>query len=203
MKVKKYKIARRLGPQVFEKTQGPTFAAKEARRKPDRSRRRGNRSVYATQLLEKQKARFTYGLSEKQFRAYFTDALAKKGISTADYVFEKIERRLDNVVLRAGFATTRGLARQIVSHGHITVNGRKLNVASYQVKDGDVIGIREGSANKTLFVEVEQQMTDAAPNAEWISIDVKAKTATVKSAPVYKPTETHFDISTIIQFYNR
>jgi small subunit ribosomal protein S4 len=142
----RYKIARRLGAPIFEKTQTAKFKARtgETRRPP-------MRSDFGKQLIEKQKARFTYGVSEKQFSSYVKTVLESKTSVPVQKLLEKLETRLDNVVYRSGFASTRQFARQVVSHGHVLVNGRKLNVPSYVVKPGDMISIREGSKSNGIF----------------------------------------------------
>lgn len=197
----KYKIARRLGAEVFEKTQSPKFVLSEQKRKEKRGFRRPS-SVYATQLLAKQKVRIMYNLSEKQFSNYVKKAIESKGHSAPEALYQLLERRLDSVILRSGFATTRQQARQIASHGHMKVNGTRTNVPSYQIKEGDVISIKESSQDKPLFANLEQQVTDLTV-AAWLVPDVKAKSITFKDTPVYEPTNLPFDLQTVIQFYKR
>jgi small subunit ribosomal protein S4 len=134
----KYKICKRLGGGIFEKCQTQKFQIAEARARKRGSRRRGM-SDYGKQLLEKQKVRFSYGITEKQLRKYVSSStLAQDAVSA---IYSSLEMRLDNVVYRAGLASTRRMARQLVAHGHITVNGRKLKVPSYATKVDDEIAV--------------------------------------------------------------
>jgi small subunit ribosomal protein S4 len=113
-----------------------------------------------------------------------------------------LERRLDNVILRAGFATTRFAARQIASHGHMTVNGTRTNVPSYRLKEGDVIAIREGSKQKGMFANLEEQIAEAGtPN--WLSVNAQKQEVTIKSLPVLSPKELPFNLDQVLQFYKR
>ena len=122
--------------------------SKETKRNPKQSRRK--QSEYGMQLAEKQKVKFIYGVLEKQFRAYYEKADRKQGI-TGEILLQELERRLDNVVFRMGFANTRREARQLVNHAHFTVNGRRVNIPSFQVKPGDVIAVREKSRSSAKF----------------------------------------------------
>src|SRR5438128_843190 len=143
----KYKIARRLGAPIFEKTQGQKYALHLERK----GKKRGfskPKSEYGIQMNEKQKARFTYGLSEKQFSNYVKEALSKKSSNASGMIFEFLETRLDNIIYRLGFAPTRLGARQMVSHGHIAVNGKRVTVPSKRVYLGDKIEIVERSKGK-------------------------------------------------------
>ncbi len=202
----KYKIARRLNAPVFEKTQSPKYALSLARKskKSSTGGRRGPRqkSAFGEQLIEKQKARFTYLLTERQFSNYVRKAIASKN-STVPTLFALLETRLDNVVYKMGLATTRSGARQMVSHGHITVNGRRLNIPSYQVSEGDVIGVREGSAKKPLFAEAENRMKNfTAPT--WIQANPDKIMATISGTPsMAAKVDTIFDLNAVIEFYSR
>jgi small subunit ribosomal protein S4 len=122
--------------------------AKDTKRNPKQSRRK--QSEYGIQLAEKQKVKFIYGVLEKQFRAYYEKAERKEGI-TGEILLSELERRLDNVVFRMGFANTRREARQLVNHAHFTVNGKRVNIPSFQVKSGDVVAVREKSRSTTKF----------------------------------------------------
>ncbi len=195
----KYKIARRLGPGVFEKTQTQKFALSQARKGKGDSR--GPKTDFGIQMLEKQKARFSYALTERQFSKYVKQALEKKG-TNRDLLYHMLETRLDNVVLRAGFAATRLAARQMVSHGHLMVNGRRVTIPSYQVKVGDKISIREGSTKKTLFLNIEERIKGAqAPS--WLANDLEKKVITVQGAPKLNQTQLIFDIGQVLEFYSR
>lgn len=138
--------------------------SKETRRNPKQSRRK--QSEYGMQLNEKQKVKFIYGVLEKQFHAYYEKAERKQGI-TGEILLQELERRLDNVVFRMGFANTRREARQLVNHAHFTVNGKRVNIPSYQVKPGDVVAVSEKSRSTTKFKSLlEENGKKACP--KWI-----------------------------------
>jgi len=201
-KIKKYKIARRLGAGVFEKTQGQKFMLSEQKRSKARTGRPKRPTDYGMSLIKKQRVRFSYGVSEKQFRKYVDMAMAgaKSGAAPADTLFKTIERRFDNVVYRAGIATTRAFARQLTTHGHLLVNGKKLDVPSYLVREGDVISLREGSKDKTVFADLAERLeSKKAPN--WLDIDAKKMTVTVKGEATNP--EAFFDFQSVIEFYSR
>lgn len=195
----KYKIARRLGAGVFEKTQTQKFALSEARKKSDK--KGGPKSDYAAQMLEKQKVRFTYHISEKQFSKYVKNAIAKKG-DNREILYKTLESRLDNVVLRAGFAPTRFAARQLASHGHILVNGRKATIPSMQLRIGDKLAIREGSAKKALFATLEERLKKVQAPA-WLKVDSEKRTIEIQGAPKLNTEELMFNISQVLEFYSR
>lgn len=197
----KYKIARRLGAGVFEKTQGPKFALNE-QKKMKNSRRPRPKSIYGQQLLEKQKTRFTYLLSEKQFSKYVKETIATKSQNQAELLFQRLEKRLDNVVLRAGLFGTRLFAKQAVSHGHFLVNGIRVNVPSISVGKGDVITIREASKAKGLFEDLENKIKEANIPG-WIKVNAKDASIEITGEPVYNPTELHFDMQQVLEFYKR
>lgn len=195
----KYKIARRLGAEVFEKTQNQKFLLSQEKKK---SRRAKATSNFGKQLLEKQKVRLNYNISEKQFRNYVHNIISKKIQNPSASLFDVLERRLDSVVLRAGFAKTRFASRQMVSHGHITLNGKKANIPSLIVKTGDVIGIKEGSKNKGMFINLVDQIAEITI-PEWLKVDSKNYTVSVLANPNYSPKQSSFDLQTVIQFYKR
>lgn len=197
----KYKIARRLGAAIFDKTQSPKFTASSARRKSPSARPRP-KTDYGTQMIEKQKARFMYGMNERQFGTYVKRALAKKSVKASDTLYEMLESRLDNVVYRMGLANSRLFARQIVSHGHITVNGVKVTIPSYQVSIKEVIRIREASAKKKIFEDLSNKLKEVIV-PQWIKLDHEKKEATIEAKPTFHIGETIFDINAIIQFYQR
>jgi small subunit ribosomal protein S4 len=198
----KYKICKRLGASVFEKCQTQKYQLAEANA-PRRTGKgkRGGGSDFGAQLLEKQKARFTYGLSESQFSRYVFDAMEHTG-AAAEGLMHRLESRLDNVVYRAGLVKTRRAARQLVSHGHITVNGKRMTIPSHKVAVGDSVGVREGSKGSPLFANRAEAMLEVkTPN--WISMGADGLTFTIKEAPNVGPTEAPFSAPTIIQFYSR
>ncbi len=199
----KYKIAKRLQAPVFEKTQTQKFALSQSKKdKPKRSKFPKKLTEYGQQLLEKQKARYTYLLSEKQFSKYIKEASDKKGQDTASAVFEKLEMRADNALYRAGFAPTRAFARQVVSHGHILVNGRRINIPSYRLSVGDKISIRKGSEGKGVFSELEERLKNIDTPA-WIKLDVSKKEAEIQGKPQVKGADLLFDLNSVIEFYSR
>jgi small subunit ribosomal protein S4 len=198
----KFKIAKRLGAPIFEKTQGPKFELSLARSSNQRKGRRpGQMSDYKRQLIEKQKMRFSYGISEKQLRRYVDEAVEKSHQPVALLV-ERLESRLDNVVYRLGLAKTRRLARQIVSHGHVCVDGKRLTIPSHRVRVGSVISVREGSRQTGLFIEMAEKHEGASVPA-WLSFDVKKLEGTMKAVPAYNPTELMFDPEQVMEYYSR
>lgn len=197
----KFKIAKRLGAPIFEKTQTQKFALSEARHAKTRNRRPGAMSDYKRQLIEKQKMRFTYGISEKQLRKYVDESIMHSAQPIA-YLIARLESRLDSVVYRLGLAKTRRMARQMVSHGHVTVNGVRSTIPSQQVQKGDVIGVREGSKTAALFENFAERHEGAGvPN--WLTFDVKQMQGTVTNLPAYEPTETLFDPEQVLEYYSR
>ena len=195
----KYKIARRLGTPIYEKTQLAKFAQRNERREKGAWR---PKSDFGQQLLEKQKARLTYSLVERVFKKYVTEASAKKGVSATEALFTRLETRLDNVVYRLGFASTRLASKQMVSHGHIYVNGTRLNVPSYNVKAGDLITVRPSSVKKPLFATFDEKMKTVKVPA-WLSYDAEKKVGTVTGTPKYIPAEHPFNLGVVIEFYSR
>lgn len=197
-KIKKYKIARRLGAGVYEKTQTQKFLLSEQKRSKARNARPKRPTDYGLSLIQKQQVRFAYGVSEKQFRRYVAKAMTTA--NPADELFRQIESRLDNVVFRAGFANTRAFARQLVSHGHITLNGKKIDIPSHLLKKGDVIAVREGSKNKTVFLDLSQRL-ESVKNPAWIDVDAKKASISVTGEP--KNPEPFFNFQAVIEFYSR
>jgi len=195
----KYKIAKRLGPAVFEQTQSQKFALSDARFKKSKRQSRGG-SDYGRQLLEKQRVRYTYGLSEKQLSNYAASAYTASEPGTA--LHRALEMRADSVVYRSGMAPTRRAARQIVSHGHITVNGRRITTPSHRLAKGDTISVREGSRTSPLFAGMaDREGGRQAPS--WLTFDTGAMQIEVTGEPLYTPTETVLDYPTVFEFYSR
>ena len=153
---------------------------------------------YGTQLREKQKARFVYGVMEKQFYKLYEEATRKEGV-TGELLLQYLERRLDNVVYRLGFGSTRRQARQIVSHGHILINGKRVDIASYRVKQGDVITLKEGSSELAIIKESVGQKT--VPG--WLSLEESTLTAKVLENPTRDADDFEIDEAMIIEFYSR
>ncbi|MDO8575080.1 MAG: 30S ribosomal protein S4 [bacterium] len=195
----RYKKARKLGIPVFEKTQTPKYTAHLASKsKPQGGR---GRTEYAMQMLEKQRARFSYGVGEKQFFNYVKKALSEKG-DTSLALVRMLEGRLDNVVLRLGMLASRAASRQAVSHGHITVNGKKVTIPSYQVSLGDIISIRTGSQSKPLFVSAWEK-AKKAPIPAWIKFDFDKQQARIDGEPKVATTELLFNVKSVLEFYTR
>ncbi len=156
---------------------------------------------YGKQLREKQRARLVFGVMEKQFRNYFEKSTKMKG-DTAENLVRLLEQRLDNVVFRAGFAKTRAAARQLVSHCHIDVNGKIVNIASYQVRPGEIISIRKGKKGKKIWKGfLEANPTVEAPS--WITSDLKELVAKVISVPSGDELKQVFEPQRIVEFYSR
>jgi len=159
-------------------------------------------SVFSRQLLEKQRVRLNYGLSEKQFSNYVKKSIASHQSNAEAGLYQLLETRLDSALLRAGFAITRGQARQIANHGHCLVNGTRVDIPSYVVKQDDVITLRDRSAESELFRELASTVADTTVPA-WLKVDGKKKSITVDGTPDYTGKETPFDFGTVLQFYKR
>jgi small subunit ribosomal protein S4 len=200
----KYKIAKRLGASVFEKTQSQKFAIAAERAEKNKKRGRGGRggSEFGRQLLEKQKVRLTYGITEKQFGNYVKEAMEAKDGTPAQILHRVLELRLDNVAYRLGLASTRRAARQMVSHGHITVNGVKTTVPSRRVKMTDRIAVREGSKNAALFAGFNEKFMER-PLASWLSWNPKSMEGGLAALPNEESASTAGDLSAVLSFYSR
>jgi small subunit ribosomal protein S4 len=165
------------------------------------TRRRRRFSDRALQLREKQKARYTYGILERQFRKTFGSAEKQAGI-TGENLLVLMERRLDNVVYRLGFAESRQQARQLVRHGHIMLNGRKTNVPSCLVKEGDTISWRQGSQKTEYFKQLTQDI-ESRTVLNWLSLDRQNLTGQVLSLPTPEEIDARFDGKAIVEYYSR
>lgn len=170
---------------------------KESKRTPQRNTRK--MSDYGLQLREKQRAKFIYGVLEKQFRNTFEKASKKKGMAGENLLI-MLEKRLDNVVYRMGLAMTRREARQLVTHGHYLVNGKRIDIPSYQVKPGDVIKVREKSTSSVKFKEIKE-MTVGVP--AWLSVDRDKLEGTVVADPTRDQIDTPIEEHLIVEFYSR
>ena len=141
-----------------------------------------------------------YGISEKQFSNYIKEAVLHKGTPANEYLFELLESRLDNVVYRFGLTHSRRLSRQMVSHGHITINGRKTTIASSRVKIGDIIAVREGSKKSVLFGNMAEKMKEyTCPN--WLTFNADSLSGSIQGKP--KNVEGYIDLNTVLEFYSR
>lgn len=163
--------------------------------------RRGRLSDYGLQLREKQKVRRIYGILEKQFRNYYKDAARIKG-ATGENLLQLLESRLDNVVYRAGFGSTRAEARQLVGHKAILVNGESVNIASFQVKAGDVVSIRE-KAKKQLRVQNALELSKNRAPIHWIEVDSTKLEATYKAAPERADLSAEINENLIVELYSK
>ncbi|HEY9480820.1 MAG TPA: 30S ribosomal protein S4 [Candidatus Paceibacterota bacterium] len=195
----KYKIARRLGASIFEKTSTQKFALRAERKAPSGSRPKGD---FALSMLEKQKVRYTYGVLERQFKKYVKESVAKKGVNTTQALYERLETRLDNVLYRLGWAPTRQAARQMVVHGHIAVDGTRTNSPSFEVGKGDKITVMPSSQKKPLFKDFEEK-AKAARIPSWLSYDADKKTASAEGSPKWDQKENLFNLGQVIEFYSR
>ena len=162
---------------------------------------RGGKSEYGQQMMEKQKARYSYGVSGGQFSNYVKQALKSAGDNSKN-LLRLLEGRLDNSVLRAGFAPSRSAARQMVSHGHILVNGKRVTVPSYSVKVGDKITIREGSKGKGIFSKLDDELKNASTPA-WLKVDGGKREISVEGEPTVDMSELLFDVRSVLEFYTR
>lgn len=196
----RYKICKRLGSSIFEKCQTQRFQLSEARSAKNRKRRRPG-SEFNRQLIEKQKLRLMYGLTEKQFGQYVALAL-ENHVSPQETLFQLLESRLDSVIYRMGLSGTRRMARQLVSHGHVQVNGRRTTIPSYRVKTTDVLTIREGSRTSPVFAGAGERLAEYRAPA-WVSYDPGAFSGTMKMSPVFQDQDTGVDIQAVFEYYTR
>ena len=163
---------------------------------------RGRMTDYGKQLREKQKAKRMYGLNERQFRNLFREAVAKRG-NSGETLIQFLETRLDNTVFRLGFVKTRAAARQAVSHAHISVNGKRVNIPSYRVKAGEVISVRENKRQKPLWKELAEAVKNKKDLPSWLSMNVEEASAKVTGIPAGTELQQPFDPKLIIEFYSR
>lgn len=192
-----YKQARRVGFSISE-------TGKELARHPygpgqHGNERKGKLSEHGAQLKEKQKLRFMYGVNERQFRKTFDEASKMKGIQGTNFL-RLLESRLDNLVYRIGFSTTRRGARQLVNHGHVTVNGKKVDIPSYRVKIGDVISLKEDDKNLKIVTESLAKVTK---RVEFITYDEGKMEATYVRLPERNELNADIDEALIVEFYNK
>ena len=192
-----YRVSRRLGFSTLET--GEELARKPYAPGAHGSKKSKKLSNYGVQLQEKQKVRFMYGLNEKQFRKTFEDAGKMKGVH-GENLFKLLESRLDNLVYRIGFATTRRGARQLVNHGHITVNGKKVDIPSYRCVPGDVISLKD--SDKELVI-VKSSLEALSKRVEFSTYDEAKMTATFVRYPERTELNGEINESLIVEFYNR
>ena len=163
--------------------------------------RRAKKSEYATQLTEKQKVKFVYGIQEKQFRNYYEKASRHEG-NTGDNLMSLVERRLDNVVYRLGFANSRRQARQLVNHGHFTVNGNRVNIPSSLIKVGDVIAVSEKSASNAFFKALKEADAFVA-SPKWLDRDKNTLTGKVIAMPTQADIDFDIAVHLIVELYSK
>jgi small subunit ribosomal protein S4 len=193
------KVARRFGEPVF----GPDKVLEKRPYAPGQhgaNKRRKKMSEYGVQLREKQKAKAIYGMREKQFRLFFERAKAKTGI-TGDIMLAMCESRLDNVVYRLGFAATRAGARQLVTHRHMTVNGKVCGIPSYIVRPGEVVSIRE--RDRDMIAVVDSLKQHKSPVVNWLAWDEATMQGTLVSAPERAEIPESIDMQLIVEFFSR
>ncbi|MEI6296700.1 MAG: 30S ribosomal protein S4 [bacterium] len=198
----KYKICKRVGGAVFPQCQTPKFNASLTKEGGKGKKRPKPRSEYGTQFLEKQKAKFTYGMTESQFLNYVNKALGAKKSNPANALCQILERRLDNVIYRIGFASSRAFARQLVSHCHILINGSKINTPSHQVGLGDKISIKKGSMESVLFKDLKEKLkTFKFP--KWIRFNADDLVAEVLHLPELADGDLTLNLNMVTEFYSR
>ena len=195
----KTRIARKFGEAIF----GPDKVLSKKNYPPGQhgNARKRKTSEYGIQLREKQKAKYTYGVLEKQFRNLFEKASRSKGI-TGEVLLQLLESRLDNVVFRLGIAPTRAAARQLVSHRHITVDGKVVNIPSYLIKAGDVIEIKESAKSMQRYKDI-LDVTAGRLVPEWIDADVENFKGTIKNLPTREMIDVPVDEMLIVELYSK
>lgn len=195
-----YKVCRMVGDRIFPKCQTSKFVISGMKQRSSKRPPRP-KTEYGLQLLEKQKARFSYGITERQFVNYVKKAEQHGGNPVAN-LQHLLESRLDNTVFRMGIVNSRTFARQAVSHGHILVNGRKMTVPSYHVKEGDIISVREGSKGSGIVRDIEERLKGYTQPA-WVAFDPAALSGKVTARPTLGAAESSINFGTIIEFYSR
>ena len=196
----KYKIARRLGAHIFDKTQTVKFAARAERKNFKRKPR--PLTDFAVQMLEKQRIRFSYGINERQFSKYVKNIISKKSAQQADTLYQTLESRLDNIVYRLGLSPSRQGGRQMVSHGHILVNGVRITIPSYKMAPGDILTTRVWSQKSPLFENLAEKLKDRIMPF-WVVFDTKKSEAKMLRLPDAKTERPMFDFSRVLEFYKR
>jgi len=202
----KEKKSRALGVNLFLKAERSGSQKSAMVRRPYRpgmhGKARRSRSEFGLQLAEKQKLRLSYGLRERQLVQYVKEALRAKDITTPEALSRALESRLDSLVFRVGFAPSRSVARFLVSHGHCTVDGRRVDIPSMQLKPGQIFAIRLESKGKKFFENLSQTIKKHEPPS-WISLDRENWTAKVASWPTPDQLQIPFNLSLVVEFYSR
>ncbi len=198
----KARVSRRLGTNIWG-TKGENIAMEKRPYPPGehgRTRRRGNASEYLMQLQEKQKARFTYGIGERQFRTLYAEASRRAGV-TGENLLTYCELRLDNVVYRAGWGSSRPQARQLVNHGHVDVNGRRVDIPSYRLRRGDVVRLRD-KARSMVVVQWNMDVLDRSAPA-WLETSDGGQEVTVRDLPLREQIDTPVREQLIVELYSK
>jgi len=198
---KALKLMRREGTDLFLKRKSNDQKSKKASKAPGQHVKAPRKSNYALQLREKQKIKRVYGMTERQFRNYYAKATRKKG-ATGTTLLEMLESRLDNIVYRAGLASTRPEARQLVNHGAICVNGQKVDIPSYLVKPGAVISVSE-KAKSQKRVDESLALFPERTAVEWIETNTQAKSATFKRVPQRDELPAEFNEQLVVELYSK
>jgi small subunit ribosomal protein S4 len=196
----KSRISRRYGVALF----GPSKSLERKNYPPGMHGPKGSRrkqSDYATALAEKQKLRYQYGLMERQFRRYFETALRKRGV-TGETLLQMLETRLDNIVYRMGFANSRGSARQLVAHGHVTVNNHKVNIPSYNLKAGDIVVIKDKPGSRRLVTR-NLELTQIQPVPDWLLVDKDQFQGKVMRIPSREEIAPIVNEQLVVELYSR
>jgi small subunit ribosomal protein S4 len=195
----KHKLCRLYGEKLCDSPKCPVLKRNYPAGQHGTERKRAKHSGYGKQMLEKQKVKRIYGLLERQFSNYVTEASEKPG-DTSKILLQYLESRLDNTVYRLGLAKSRAAARQLVGHGHVTINGKKVNIPSYRVRVGEVIAVKEKTKSSKLFENIAEVLSKKELPA-WLSVDAKALSGKVLNLPTLE--NPNFDASIIIGFYSR
>jgi small subunit ribosomal protein S4 len=202
----KEKLSRKIGENLglkAERSFSPKSAFLKKPYKPGVHGKARHRALseFGTQLLEKQKIKITYSLTEKKLKKYYNDVIRKKGI-TGDLLLSVIEARLDNAVFRGGFAPSRTMARQLVSHGHLLVNNKKVTIPSYPTRAGDVININSRSKNKAVFFDLVNKLKKREIPS-WLAVDKTNFEIKIKSAPKTEDLPKNLNVNAVVSYYSR
>ena len=191
-----------VGDRIFPKCQTAKYAVSQGKRAMKRGGRFGGKSEYSLQLTEKQKMRFTYGLNERQFSRLVHEAHDNGGQNASTTLYQNLERRIDNIIFRLGIALSRAHARQMVSHGHVLVNGKRVSIPSYRVRMGDGVSVHAGSRTPVLLGALKERLVNQQL-PEWLSLDTESLEARVRALPRLAETAVAFNIPAVLEFYSR
>ena len=194
------RLCRREGTKLYLKGEKCTSEKCPFNKRPNPPGQHGAATGYSIQLREKQKTKRIYGLCEKQFHGYFIMAEKMRGV-TGENMLALLERRLDNVVYRIGLGSSRAMARQIVNHGLVTVNGKRVNIPSYLIKAGDVVAVKDNKQSKTMFDDIKANAPKGLP--KWLTFDNEKLAATVVSLPERADIELNIEEHLIVELYSK